>query len=311
MADLLPVIAGVAQFNPRAQGLAESPEPLAMLETVARAAAENSGAPALLRSLDLLAVVNIASARYRNAPDALAARLGIAPARKVSTTFGGNTPQTLINHVAREIAAGNIRAAIVAGAEAIYTQRHAAKTGGVRWDLAQGAGEPEIFGDPRFGTNPYEERHGARMPIHVYPLFENAFRARHRWPLEEHRARMGRVWSAMTRVAAQNPYAWFRAEQSAEQIVTPTPDNRMICFPYTKRMNAIMEVDLAAAVIVTSEAEARRAGVRDDKLVYIHSVADATDDWWISGRESLARSPSLKSCANAALEGARVGTADV
>jgi hypothetical protein len=34
-------------------------------------------------------------ARYRNAPDALASRLGINPKSKLTTTFGGNTPQYL------------------------------------------------------------------------------------------------------------------------------------------------------------------------------------------------------------------------
>ncbi len=133
-----PVIAGVAQFNPKAAGLAEAPEPLAMMETVARAAAEDSGAPDILNSIDALAVVSIISARYRNAPDALASRLGINPKRKLTTTFGGNTPQYLVNHFCNEIAAGKIRAALVIGAEAMHTARRAMKTGGVKWNLAQG-----------------------------------------------------------------------------------------------------------------------------------------------------------------------------
>src|SRR5262249_1832484 len=100
----LPVIAGVAQWNPRACGYGEAPEPLGMMEKVARLAAEDSGATAILKVLDAVAVVSIASARYQNAPDALATRLGINPARRVYTTFGGNTAQYLVNHFAREIA---------------------------------------------------------------------------------------------------------------------------------------------------------------------------------------------------------------
>lgn len=311
MAGPLPVIAGVAQFNPRAAGLAQAPEPLAMMEMAARAAAEDSGAPSLLRSVDAVAVLSVVSARYRNAPDALATRLGINPKRKIYTTFGGNTPQFLVNHLAQEIAAGKIRAALVTGVEAIYTARHAMKTGGVKWDLAQGSGEPEVIGDPRLGSNAYEERYGARMPIQVYPLYENAFRARHGWSIVEHRERIGKLCSSMTRVAATNPYAWFRTERSPSEITTATPDNRIICFPYTKLMNAIMEVDLAAALIITSDVEARRAGAPADKLVYLHACSDATDRWWMSERESFAHSQMLTNCANAALSGAGVSSREV
>jgi acetyl-CoA C-acetyltransferase len=306
-----PVIVGVAQFNPRADGLSEAPEPLAMMETVARAAADDCGATDILKSLDAVAVLNIASARYRNAPDALAGRLGINPRRKLTTTYGGNTPQYLVNHFAGEIAGGKIRGAMVIGAEAIATARRAMKTGGVKWNLAQGEGKPEVVGDPRMGTNAYEERYGARMPIQVYPMFENAFRARHRWTLEAHRERIARICASMTQVAAKNPYAWFPRELTAEQIATATPDNRMICFPYTKVMNAIMEVDLAAAVILTSVDEARRLGIAADKLVYIHGAADATDRWWISERESLAHAPMLDRCLNAAIDGAGISAGNI
>lgn len=306
-----PVIAGVAQFNPRAVGISESPEPLAMMERVVRAAAEDSVAPDLLKSIDVVAVVNVTSARYQNAPDALASRLGMTLARKITTTFGGNTPQYLVNYFAREIAAGRIRGAIVVGAEAIYTVRHAAKSGGVKWNFSQGSGEPEVLGDPRMGTKAYEERHGARMPIQIYPMFENAYRARRGWSLAEHRERMGQLCASMTRVAAANRYAWFQKERTATEIATPTAENRIICFPYTKMMNAIMEVDLAAAVILVSDNEARRLGVPEDKRVYVHAASDATDGWWISERESLAKSPTLHNCVNAALSGAAISAGQV
>ncbi len=306
-----PVIAGVAQFNPRAAGLAEAPEPLAMMEIVARAAAEDSGAPDILKSVDAIAVLSMMSARYRNAPDALATRLGIEPKRMLTTTFGGNTPQYLVNQFCNEIAAGKIRAAMVIGAEAIHTAKRAMKSGGVKWNLAQGSGAPEVVGDPRMGTNAYEERYGARMPIQIYPVFENAFRARRGWPLDAHRRRIAEICASMTKVAAKNPYAWFPRELTAEQIGAATPDNRIICFPYTKVMNAIMEVDLAAGVILTSDVEARRVGVPTNQLVYVHAASDATDNWWISERESLAHAPMLNKCINAAMDGAGIAAASI
>lgn len=306
MPNPLPVIAGAAQFNPRTAAMSAAPEPLAMMERVAREAAEDSHAPALLDSVDAIGVVNVMSARYRNAPDALARRLGLNPRIKIYTAVGGNSAQYIVNHFAAEIAAGKIRTAIVTGAEAINTAR---KSGGnPPWDNAQGQGEPETLGDTRIASTPYEIRYGARMPIECYPLFENARRAHRGWTLEEHRARMGRLWASMTKVAATNPYAWFPKERSAEEIATPSPDNRMICFPYTKLMNAIMDVDLAAAIILTSAQQARRAGVPADRMIYLHGAADGTDRWFFTERECFHRSPGLELCANGALEAAAIGT---
>ena len=64
--------------------------------------------------------------------------------------------------------------------------------------------------------------------------------------------------AAHAAVAKDNPYAWFQNGWSAEEITTVTADNRWICFPYPKRMNAIMDVDQAAAVVVMSSDEADR-----------------------------------------------------
>jgi acetyl-CoA C-acetyltransferase len=72
-----------------------------------------------------------------------------------------------------------------------------------------------------------------------------------------------------------------------------------------------MEVDLAAGMIIASEEEARRVGVPADKLVHIHSIADATDSWWVSERDSFARPTMLNNCINAALDSARVSSGQV
>jgi acetyl-CoA C-acetyltransferase len=311
MPEPRPVIVGVAQFNPRNAATPDTPEPIEMMARAARSAADDSGAPAILDRLDALAVVNILSWQCQNPPDALAARLGINPARKIYTSIGGNTPQYLVNQFAREIAAGRMRAAMVAGVEVMYTARRAAARGGARWDSALGKGDPELMGDPRAGTNAYEERYGARLPVQIYPLFENARRAHHRWTLDEHRAHLGRMCAAMTRVAANNPHAWFRTERSADEIATPSPANRVICFPYTKLMNAIIDVDLSAALIIASDVEARRAGIAPERMVYLHAAADATDRWFVSERAYYHESPGLALSAKAALEGAGVAAGEI
>ena len=60
-----------------------------------------------------------------------------------------------------------------------------------------------------------------------------------------------------------------------------TPDNRMISWPYVKRMVANPNVNQGAAVIVTSLARARAAGIPDHQLVFIGAGSFASEprDW--------------------------------
>ena len=80
-------------------------------------------------------------------------------------------------------------------------------------------------------------------------------------------------------MAATHPQAWFRDGKSAEEIGTPTAVNRMIGYPYPKFMTSILEVDQAAAVIVTTVAEARALGIPPSRWVYVHGGGDANDLW--------------------------------
>jgi len=312
MAQNSPVIIGVAQFNARRAGLTQAPEPLEMMAQVAQAAAEDSGAPAVLQSLDAIAVVNLLSFSYRNAPNALAARLGIQAREQLYTTISGSSPLYAMNYLAGEIAAGRMRAALIAGAEAFHTMRHAMKQGGLKWGALSGEGEPKTIGDPRNGSAPIEEHYGVRLPTAVYPLYENARRARHGWSIGEHRERLGKLCAAMTRVAAKNPYAWFPEERSAEEILTVSDDNRIICFPYPKLMNAIIDVDLAAAMIVTSEEEAHRLKVPADRIVHLAAGADASEHpFFVCERQSFHSSPTLERTAKRSLELAGIGVSEV
>ena len=83
--------------------------------------------PALLDRVDSLAVVNVFCWPYANPPRLLAERLGRSPSEELYTTVGGNTPQWLVNETAAKIAAGRVRVALLAGAEAVRTVLRARK----------------------------------------------------------------------------------------------------------------------------------------------------------------------------------------
>jgi len=70
------------------------------------------------------------------------------------------------------------------------------------------------------------------------------------------------------RVAAGNPFAWFPVERSAEELVEPTAANRMIAYPYTKYLNAVLTTDQAAALLLCSEEAADAFGIPPSQRVY-------------------------------------------
>jgi acetyl-CoA C-acetyltransferase len=106
---------------------------------------------------------------------------------------------------------------------------------------------------------------------------------------------------------APNPHAWFRERRSPEELTTVGPENRLIAFPYPKRMNAIIEVDQAAAVIMTSVGRARSLGIDPSRWVYLRGSADAHDHWLVSARVDYATSPAIRAAGRAALDAAGVG----
>lgn len=302
------VLVGAAQLTQRDADPHEAPGPLAMLAQVAREAAEDAGAgDSALRALDTLGVVQVVGWGARNGPRLLAEAIAAKPARELVTAIGGELPVTLVNHIAQRIADGEVRVALVAGCNNLRTLRLARETG-IRPDWERGgSGEPELFGEEKPGSSPRELAYGLNAPAFVYPVFENALRARRGLDLETHRRRIGALMSRFSEVAARNPYAWFPVARSAEEIARPTPQNRMIAFPYTKYMNAVIETDQAAAVLMMSAAAARSLGVPEEKWVHWWAGAHGQEEaWFPSERPDFAECRSLGDTVGRALAGAGV-----
>jgi len=304
---VLPVLVGGGQTIDRVGDRAGDPasgrEPLALMEEAARRAAEDAGSDGrLLGALDTIAVVNIISWDYGDAPGILAERLGCHPARTIYTTLGGNTPQTLLNHLCDEIAAGRSEAALIAGAEAFNTLRALGKNGHrPAWTAARPA-RGDAWGDARMGMSPLELRHGIAKPVVAYPMVENAFRARRGLSLDAHRRELAAYCGRSAAVAARNPYAWFQDGKSGETIATVTTGNRMVGVPYPKSMNAILEVNQGAALVLLADSAARRLGVAHDRWVYPWAGVDVTEQWFLQDRVDYASLPGVRRAGAALLE---------
>jgi acetyl-CoA C-acetyltransferase len=315
-----PVVVGVGQVTnrPHTEGdgsLADRPEPLGlMLDAVAAAVEDCDGslpggsAPAgraLLARTGSLRVVNPLSWHYIDPGALLAEGLGIEPDQVLVTTTGGNSPQMLINATALAIGRGDLDVAVIAGADCYYTQAAARRHPDrplLPWTVQPTDTEPPTtFGSDRRGTTTSEEERGLDLPIHVFPLFENALRAESGRTLPEHLAVIGALWSRFSTVAADNPQAWLREPWTAEELVTPSEANRMIAYPYTKLLTANLQVDQGAAAILCSAAAAEAAGVPRDRWVFPLSGADAEDHWFLSHRADFHSSPAIRLAGSSAL----------
>ncbi len=307
----LPVVIGVGQHTNRSDDLADAREPLDLMALVARRAEDDAGVAGLLDRVDSLRVVNVLGWRYADPAGQLAERLGLHPRESLYTTVGGNTPQWLANATADAIAAGDVGVALIAGAEAIHSARLARRRGvTLPWSPLPST-PPPMVGDAREGVREEEVKHGASIPIQIYPLFENALRAARGRGLKEHREHLGRLYERFARVAADNPYAWFRDRRSAEEISTVTPNNRLVGYPYSKFMNAIIQVDQAAAFLMTSAAMARELGVPQERWVYLWAGVDATDIWWYTERVDYHSSPAIRWMGQRALTRAGLGIEEI
>ena len=288
--------------------------PVRALDLAARAAAQAlDAAPGVRTLVDRVSVVNMLSPAPAGVASALAARVGLAPAVAEVSTVGGNSPQWLVNRAASAIAAGEARAVLVAGAEAQRSAK-AVATGGAA-DTAAGAAEEAlpadpVVGDERSGVGPAEMAAGMIAPVHVYAMFESVLAARAGRDLPEHRKALGELMAPFTAVAARHPVAWFPEVRGPAELAEVSADNRLVAEPYPKRMCAVMGVDQGAAVLVTSLAAARRAGMAD-AAVFCLAGADAADVWFPTQRPDPGTSLGIAAAAGAAFGAAGLGIDDV
>ncbi len=298
--ERLPVIVGVGQTVNRPKTMEEIREPVDLIEASARRAEEDSGAEGTLSGLELLGVVNILSWSYEDPPATVAERLGAKPAVRWYTGVGACGPQWLLAEGADKIAQGEVKVALVCGAES-YASRSTARKCGERPPWKREPGTLNLVGDLRHATTPTEERHGLIVPSDIYALFENARRYEKGQTLEEHTREIADLCAELGRVAAKNPYAWFRQERSADDFRTVSERNRMVAVPYTKLMCSMIFTDQACAVLMMSLAEARRRRIPEEKYVFPVGFGEASDLWYVTHRKDLHDSPCAKTAADMAL----------
>src|SRR5450631_3309416 len=255
--DRIPVIVGIGEIVDRPKEITAGLEPLTLLVEALKRAEQDSGGK-LLGEIQSLDIVNFLSWRYQDPANQLSERLGIKPAHAYYGPVGGESPIRYLHEAAQRIARGECSVAAVCGAEAQSTATKAERAGvTLPWTpFAHDVPEPKrgaAFQKPMAVTL------GVFRPITVYPLYEAASSAHWGQTPREAMAESGALWSTYSDVASHNPSAWLKRRFAPEEITTPTPDNRLIAWPYTKLQVANPMVNMGSAILMTSLAKARAA----------------------------------------------------
>ena len=331
-----PLLVGAAQYT-QPKDVVCALDPLGLMIKASRAAFADAGAGGLAALVDTVCVVNSFSRDDENTAAALAAAVGIRPREAIYSAIGGNTPQKLVNRFARDIAAGRRRGVLISGAEAVYAMYRASRgTTKLDWpdnitlqqlnthnlptnfDAMLHLGcdhEKEIleargdkYDEP---NNTIEKAYDLFLPQYMYPFFETALRRFAGRTPEEHRLYMGRRYERLSQIASENPYAWNRKFLSADEITLPTAHNRFVVYPYTLRMMSNINVDQAAALIMTSESDARALGIESSRWVYPMGGAELNNIRHVTQRPRLYDSPAITEASRLALQQTGLSLGDI
>ncbi|KAJ5599039.1 Thiolase [Penicillium hetheringtonii] len=277
---MIPIIIGIADIKNRSAKVEDAREPAAlMLEAIHAAIKDASGSTAnstkLQSSIDSIDVVKTWTWPYSDLPGLLGQKLGVQPKHKLYSEHGGNQPAKLLDDAARRIATGENQVAVLTGAEALASLAGCVKEGKMPPPGWTSGPEAESITDVFSPTTRELKKdiggiHSVGAPIHIYPLYENGFRAHRGQSIEENHQESAILYGSFSQTAASNQYAWNYGQkpETAESIGTISKKNRMICFPYPLLMNAFNTVNLGAACIVTSTEFAKQLGVPEEKWIY-------------------------------------------
>jgi acetyl-CoA C-acetyltransferase len=268
-----------------------------------------AGEQAVRRRVDTAKIVYCQSFQYDDPVQRLSERLGIDPAHRQYSGIGGTVPQQLVNAAAESILRGDSDVALVTGAEALDTKRRLKKLGArPEWSFKDPDPKPFPFEAP---FHPAEVAHEVFQAWLTFAIFEVGRRGHAGTEPAAYRRDLGELLVPFSSVAAKNPHAWFPVERTVEELITPSRDNRLVGYPYTKYMVSVMDVDMAAALVVASHQAADELGVPTDQRVYLRSWCYGTDPVYVAEHRELWKSPAMAAVSSEAMNRASAGIDDV
>jgi len=295
-AHRIPVIIGIGEYTERPPSPEESLEPRDMMAKALHLANKDCGANALTQ-IDKLNVIMPMSWKYSDLAAELCKTLDISPKQAELGPSGGQLPLHYLHDAARDIAKGRIDMAAIVGGEAQYSLVSAQRAGQMPPWSPFAAGGPN-WADAPGAIHPLSMSMGLYLPLNIYPLFEAATAAHWDQTPAQADKETAEILSQSSAIAASNPCSWGPVGMSGEDIVTLSPKNRIVSWPYTKSMVASMNVNQSAAIIITSLSKARGMGVAADKCVFITEGAGANEPADFLARENYHQSPAQEAVLN-------------
>ncbi|KAJ8110515.1 hypothetical protein OPT61_g6669 [Boeremia exigua] len=319
-----PVIIGVGDVKNRDVNNAKEPATL-MLEAIEIALkdAAASSATDLKSAIDSIDVVKTWTWPYPDLPGLLSEELGVQKSIKWKrySEHGGNQPGKLFDEAAKRIARGECKVAVVTGGEALASLSACAaakKLPPPGWTSPSSAVDSVFTPTGRdLGNSTISSLwqrlsahsatdlgaiHKIGAPIHIYPLYENAYRAHRGQTLHANNEESANLYAAFSKTACTQPYAWNHGTaHDAHAIGTVSAKNRMICAPYPLLMNAFNTVNLASALILTSTTVARSLCIPEARWIYPLGGAGTSDAAEFWRRPNFYTSPSIERSLAAAL----------
>jgi acetyl-CoA C-acetyltransferase len=320
-----PVLVGVGQYTQavpddlsRCLGYAD------IATEAARKAIDDCG-PGVMSSIDWIAAVRTfedslpapaSFGRSTNLAGSVAGRLGLKPVQTVYEVLGGQSPQKLVGEFCAKLYRGECSAVLLFGAEVIANIRalqRAMKAGFPAPDWNESSDCPLEDRGPGLDASligPEDIRHQLMQPMQFYALMENARRASTGLSRQVYRQQMGELFAPFSRVAAQNPFAFFPEALTPEEIIESGPGNPMLADPYCRNLVAKDRVNQAAAVVLTTVGRARQMDISEDKWVYLHAHSDTRDSHLLE-REDLGASVAMQAAIDHCLKQTDMAAEDI
>ncbi len=288
-----PVIAGAGVAVQQIDEPGGGSEALELMLAATRAAAADTGVPAILREVQRIAVPH-GTWQYSDPGRILAQRIGASGAR--TALVGTGIPQqTLLNDAHAAIQDGILGVALIVGGEAARRAALARRHGVTAIDTVQEDVTPDDLQLPTDEIiTSIEIEGGVTSAMQPFALIDSALRYAEGRSLDTHRDEIARLWAGFSAVAARFPHAAFPEPRDAAFIREPSAANRPIAFPYNKWHCAQMHVDQAAALLVCSLDAAMRLGIDRERLVFPLVALESSFSLPLAKRRHLHRWPAME-----------------
>ncbi len=275
-----PVLVGVAAVDAASAGLADPVTPEQLMVAAARAAADDAGAPDLLRRVGWVAVPE--GSEPVDDPGRTVADVVGAPAR-TALVHVGVTQHAPVHLALERIRAGQLDAALVVGGETRASRSRVRRAGGEFPLPPTGTPDEPLRTDAELMAQP-EIDAGMWAAVEHYACIEAALsHAEGRTPAQTV-AEVDALWSRFEDVARTNPLAAFVGNRNDDQLA----------HPYAKWHSTQWNVDQAAAVLLCSVETARAAGVPEDRWVFPRASLSCSLGLSLSRRAELHRWPTMQ-----------------